>query len=169
MIGNDVIDILQSRKESNWQRKGYLEKLFTPEEQVLIADAPDPEMMVWILWSMKEAAYKVYNRKTKLRAYIPKKLACFLHFENPDFIIGKVTCSQYIYYTKTTLSQDSIHTIAVCSFDNLDHVIEIEKKSIFKDQNGIPYLAASLQNKPQDVSISHHGRLEKIVTLNIQN
>ena len=31
MIGNDVIDLQQSRQESNWQRKGFLEKLFTQQ------------------------------------------------------------------------------------------------------------------------------------------
>ena len=169
MIGNDVIDILQSRKESNWQRKGYIEKLFTLEEQLLIAKSLDPESMVWILWSMKEAAYKIYNRKIKIREYIPKKLECFIESQNDDIISGKVICSENIYHTKTTLSKDEIHTIAVCVLDDLNHVKEIEKKSIFKDQNGIPYLANSFQNTHQDVSISHHGRFEKVVTIGIQN
>jgi phosphopantetheinyl transferase (holo-ACP synthase) len=49
MIGNDVIDILQSRKESNWQRRGFIEKIYTLDEQFLITNAADPETMVWIL------------------------------------------------------------------------------------------------------------------------
>lgn len=169
MIGNDIIDILQSRKESNWQRKGYLEKLFTAEEQLLISNASNPENMVWILWSMKEAAYKVYHRKTKIREYIPKKLVCFIDLQNHNLIKGKVICSENLYHTQTILSKDSIHTIAVSALDDFNKVIEIEKKSISKDQNGIPYLHTSLQNKLQDVSISHHGRFEKIVTISIQN
>jgi len=167
MIGNDVIDILQSRKESNWRRKGFVEKIFTPDEQLLIANSLDPESMVWILWSMKEAAYKVYNRKTKIREYIPKKLSCFIESQNNDFIRGKVTCSENTYYTKTFLSKDYIHTIAACVLDNLNRVIEIEKKSIFKDRNNIPYFV-SLENRFQDVSVSHHGRFEKVITINIQ-
>lgn len=62
MIGNDVIDILQTRRESNWRRRGFIAKLFNDEEQLLIEKSTDPESMLWILWSMKEAAYKVYNR-----------------------------------------------------------------------------------------------------------
>lgn len=169
MIGNDVIDILQSRKESNWKRRGFIEKIFTLEEQLLISNAADPEIMVWMLWSMKESAYKVYNRKTKIREYIPKKLVCFIESQNQNFIRGKVICCENIYHTKTILSNDSIHTIAVSVLDNLKMVLEIKKKSILKDQNGIPYLFVSIKNRVQDVSISHHGRFEKVVTISIQN
>lgn len=164
MIGNDIIDLLQSRKESNWRRRGFIEKIFTLEEQLLISNAKDPEIMVWMLWSMKEAAYKIYNRKTKLREYIPQKLHCTIISQNQNFVTGKVFCFENIYHTKTILCQDSIHTVAVSYFDDLNKVIEIENNAISKDQNGIPYLSLP-QNTIQDVSISHHGRFEKAVTI----
>lgn len=169
MIGNDVIDIHQSRKESNWQRKGFIEKIFTLDEQLLISNASNPEIMVWILWSMKEAAYKIYNRQTEIREYIPQKLVCSITSQNHNFITGNVICSGNVYHTKTILSQDNIHTMAVSVLDDLNNVIEIEKKSIIKNKNGIPYLVTSLQNTIQDVSISHHGRFEKVVTIPITN
>ncbi|MGE6353376.1 4'-phosphopantetheinyl transferase family protein [Flavobacterium sp. NPDC079362] len=165
MIGNDVIDILQSRKESNWQRKGLAQKLFTIDEQLLITHDPEPEMMLWILWSMKEAAYKIYNRQTKIREYIPKKLACTIGSKEPNYCTGKVICEQNIYYTKTIITPDVLHSIAVTCPDNLNNVIEIVRKDIVKDSNGIPYLSHSTSNILQDVSISHHGRYEKVVTL----
>lgn len=165
MIGNDVIDILQSRKESNWRRKGFIEKIFTPQEQLLISKAANPEIMVWMLWSMKEAAYKVYHRETKIRAYNPKKLECHIESQNKSAFKGKVICCDNTYFTKTILSNDSIHTIAVSVLENLKMVVEIKNKSIVKDQNGIPYLSLSLQNKIQDVSKSHHGRFEKVVCI----
>jgi phosphopantetheinyl transferase (holo-ACP synthase) len=165
MIGNDVIDIIQSRKESNWRRRGFIAKIFTLDEQLLISNAADSEIMVWILWSMKEAAYKVYNRETKIREYIPQKLACSLASQNRNSITGNVICSGQTYSTKTVFSQDYIHTIAVTHFDDLNKVIEIEKKTISKDKNGIPYLTSSFQNTIQYVSVSHHGRFEKVVTI----
>ena len=164
MIGNDVVDLIQSRHESNWQRKGFIEKLFTAEEQLLIKHDSNPEIMVWLLWSMKEAAYKIYNRQTKLRQYIPKKLICIILSNNNNCITGQVTCCENIYHTKTTIFTDSIHTIAVSFLHDLNNVIEIENKNIFKDENAIPFLN-NLQNKFQDVSISHHGRFEKVVTV----
>ena len=164
MIGNDVIDLIQSRQESNWQRKGYLAKIFTPEEQILIAENSDPEIMVWILWSMKEAAYKIYHRKTKIREYIPKKLECTLLTQGTNFILGQVQCGENLYYTKTELSQESLHSIAVSYLENLNNVVEIKNKTIFKDQYGIPYLTGVSQTL-KEVSVSHHGRFKKIVSI----
>lgn len=165
MIGNDVIDILQSRKESNWRRKGFIEKIYTLDEQLLISSSADPEIMVWILWSMKEAAYKIYNRQTKIREYIPHILVCSLASQNHNSITGNVICSGKTFYTKTILFQDHIHTVAVSHFDDLNNVIEIKKEAISKDKNGLPYLLNTLQNTIQDASVSHHGRFEKVVTI----
>ena len=56
MIGNDIIDLSVAKLESNWQRRGFLEKQFTEEEQQLILTASNPFVLVWKFWSMKEAA-----------------------------------------------------------------------------------------------------------------
>ena len=164
MIGNDAVDLLQSRQESNWRRKGFVEKLFTTNEQLLIEQDSTPEIMVWTLWSMKEAAYKIYNRQTKRREYIPKKLICSVVSNNTTYILGQVTCEENVYHTKTTILNDCINTIAVSFFNDLNNVIEIERSEILKDQCGIPYLHNSLYSA-KDVSISNHGRFEKVVTI----
>ncbi len=63
MIGNDVVDLALAKVESNWQRKGYLDKLFTTKEQNLIFCSENPTIMVWILWSRKEAVYKIHANR----------------------------------------------------------------------------------------------------------
>lgn len=163
MIGNDVVDICQSRLDSNWQRKGFIQKLFTEEEQLLIANNLDTEMIIWLLWSMKEAAYKIWNRQTKIREYIPRKLVCTLLTQNSHSATGQVVCCGNIYHTKSSLSKEFLHTIAVIDFQALEHVIEIDSKSMLKYENGIPYQITEDQWRP--VSVSNHGRFEKVVTL----
>ncbi len=165
MIGNDVIDLKQTRVESNWQRKGFLQKLFTLDEQLLIATSSNSEMTVWLLWSMKEAAYKIYNRQTSLRKYIPKKLICTIIYHNNTIASGHVFCEGRTYYTKSYLSPNSIHTMATALLVDLDRVVEIEKKNVIKDSNGIPYVVTEPGKKRQAVSISHHGRFEKVVAI----
>ena len=39
MIGNDVVDLKLAATESNWKRKGYLDKLFSVAEQEYIFNA----------------------------------------------------------------------------------------------------------------------------------
>jgi phosphopantetheinyl transferase (holo-ACP synthase) len=53
VIGNDIVDLALARKESNWKRPGYLNKIFTTKEQLLISSAENPNTMVWNLWSRK--------------------------------------------------------------------------------------------------------------------
>lgn len=71
MIGNDLVDLQQAAKDSDWTRKGYLDKLFTASEQFLISTAKSQNQMVWLLWSMKEAAYKVHTRDSGVRSFAP--------------------------------------------------------------------------------------------------
>ena len=62
MIGNDIVDLVQARFQSNWKRKGFVQKIFTQKEQELIFSSKNPENMVWNLWTRKESAYKIFNR-----------------------------------------------------------------------------------------------------------
>jgi len=79
MLGNDIVDLSKTRLESNWQRKGFLEKLFTSTEQSLIHDlasVQEKELAIWLMWSMKESAYKYFMRDEKRRFYAPRKFEC---------------------------------------------------------------------------------------------
>lgn len=109
MIGNDIIDLDLARKESNWRRKGFLDKIFTLKEQALIHNDPNPELMVWNLWSRKEAAYKIYNRNTKIKGYFPWLLQC--NYDNTN--LGIVVIENFVYYTQTQITDTFIYTISV--------------------------------------------------------
>ncbi len=111
MIGNDIVDLAQARRESNWQRKGFLNKVFTSHEQQLIHTASDPDVMVWTLWSMKESAYKVMVRETGRRFFAPHQLACHLSATRSDALEGSVFY-QRTYYTTSSVTARHIATAA---------------------------------------------------------
>lgn len=160
MIGNDVVDLLQSRIESNLQRRGFQDKIFSQQEQQIIHEAQDAEQMTWRLWSMKEAAYKIYNRHMGVRTFMPLSLCCTIE----DTINGRVNCKGSLYFTKTTVTDSLIHTIAVCNAGDYDLVYEPEISQLLKDTNGLPYIKE--QNGPlYPASVSHHGKYLKIVAL----
>ncbi|SDX82789.1 4'-phosphopantetheinyl transferase family protein [Flavobacterium degerlachei] len=153
MIGNDIVDLALAKKESNWQRPGFLEKIFTNKEQLLILNAENPEIMVWNLWSRKEAAYKIYNRQTGIRAYIPLQLEC--NYETASS--GSVCCKGNIYYTKTEVSKDKISTVAVSRICDFKAIKELQANVQVYKKNGIPYVNDA-KNVLKPISISHHGR-----------
>ena len=182
MIGNDVIDLQLAAIQSNWQRPGFREKVFTNAEVRLIDGAEDPFRTVWRLWSMKESGYKAYLRLHPKRFFDPKKMACSIA-ENGS---GQVRVGGYCFQTATTCEEDSLYTTAVlvkgpellgerftipvmeeastychqrlrqyCA----DHwSIVIEELSIAKNDQGVPRIACGSTLKSSAISISHHGR-----------
>lgn len=99
MIGNDIVDLEEARQSSNWQRPRFLEKIFTQKEQQLIHSSDNRFQMVWHLWSMKEAAYKLYTQKHPSRFYNPKGFECNIQNE-----IGSVRFKGFECYVKTQMT-----------------------------------------------------------------
>jgi phosphopantetheinyl transferase (holo-ACP synthase) len=165
VIGNDIVDLALAQKESNWKRKGFLNKIFTEKEQLLIFNDLNPELMVWNLWSRKEAAYKIYNRNTGIRGYFPLQIECF-DLELIDGIqFGKVAIKEAIYYTKTTINSEYINSIAVVAIEDFDKVTLLENSKYIRKNNGIPYYFENIHSELKPVSISHHGKFKQIVVL----
>ena len=163
MIGNDIVDLHLANKESNWNRKGFLDKIYTKNEQKLILAAENPDLSVWNLWSRKEAAYKIYNRSTRIRAFNPNKFECLEVSFNENESFGIVQLDDFIFLTKTTVNADFINSIAFVDKRQKyqSEIFEIEAYSSFlkeqkivKNQFGIP----CFPNKNEFVSISHHGK-----------
>ncbi|SHN30050.1 4'-phosphopantetheinyl transferase superfamily protein [Chitinophaga sp. CF418] len=173
MIGNDIIDLHLAGQESNWQRKGYLSKIFTAAEQEMICQASVPSDMVWLLWSCKEAAYKIVNRLTNVRIYNPAKFSCSLPDDQGDTVRGSVLHEAQTYSFISYRNSSCIHTVAV-SHDIFLSSIDVytggslpldlfTNKSLVKNQDGIPYLMNCFTYSPIPVSISHHGNYVGLV------
>jgi phosphopantetheinyl transferase (holo-ACP synthase) len=147
MIGNDIVDLAQAEEDSNWKRPGYLEKLFTTEEQFLISSNIQPESMIWLLWTMKESAYKISSRRSKLREFAPVKLCCNNLIIHENTATGNVTYNQQLYFTSSIIEEFYIHTIAATTLEELGlvtmEIIETENHQL-------------RINNPD--SVSHHGR-----------
>jgi phosphopantetheinyl transferase (holo-ACP synthase) len=161
MIGNDIVDLALALKESNWKRKGYLDKIFTKSEQLLIIKSVNPQIMVWNLWSRKEAAYKIFNRNTGVVIYNPIQFECF----DTDKLIGKVLNNGVLYYTKTEINIDYIHTVSVLNRADFNVIRILNRTNKIIKIEGIPYLKGANKKGLSQISISNHGNFEKIVSL----
>tara|TARA_B100000780_G_scaffold257474_1_gene207340 strand:+ start:674 stop:1228 length:555 start_codon:yes stop_codon:yes gene_type:complete len=174
LIGNDIIDLSLAKTESNWQRKGFLEKQFTANEQQLILAAINSFVLVWRFWSMKEAAYKVYTQQNKIRFFAPKKFECTIISEKQGLVFFK----DQIFYTSSIVAQSYIFTTAslekeiksysrIVMPQGIDTMIknkleditalsalEIEQK---KSKNGVPNYYHKDILLTRSCSISHHG------------
>lgn len=161
MIGNDVVDLVLAQKESNWKRKGYLNKLFTTFEQELIQKASNQEEMVWMLWSIKESVYKAYQRINYNEGFYPIKIQIqsLIFIENQYQSIIKL-CED-LFYGKTTVSNQKVNSFVVKHECDFKKIIFLDSINYSKDPNGLPYNLNS--NNP--LSVSHHGRFKEIIQL----
>ena len=156
MIGNDVVDLVLAQKESNWKRKGFLNKLFTTFEQDLIQKASNQDEMVWMLWSIKESVYKAYQRINYNEGFYPIKIEIIkLNCKNESVVQLFGT----LFYGKTIVENDFIKTIVVLDKSDFNRIQYFKTSDYSKNKNGLPIELNS--NKP--ISVSHHGRINEIV------
>ncbi|WP_231464047.1 MULTISPECIES: 4'-phosphopantetheinyl transferase superfamily protein [unclassified Pedobacter] len=152
MLGNDIVDLKLAKTQSNWQRSGFLNKIFTKQEQFYIRSSENPDRLVWLLWSMKEAAYKIHNRITGVRNFAPTSLECSIRQE--DLKKGAVCIDAETYYTESDINDDYVHTVASCL---KNHCVNV-KTAIYK----APNLLADYKNTSA-ACVSHHGRYLALV------
>jgi phosphopantetheinyl transferase (holo-ACP synthase) len=154
MIGNDLVDLARAALDSNWRRPGYLQKVFTEEEQELIHRSPQPNQLVWLFWSMKEAAYKINSRQTGIRSFNPSSIACTVLKSTQVKVKGKVSIASEVYYTETSFRSDYIHSIAALA---PEHIAQVRTEIFIDVPGSFDYRAT----KP--ACISHHGRYLALV------
>ena len=186
MVGNDIVDIAQAKKDSNWQRPRFLDKIFTINEQCIIHSSNDKTEMVWRLWSIKEAAYKLYVQQNPSRFYNPKKFECFIENTSTwkvnyydftchvstqittDYIISEARLSPYktlsevvVFKDKNLKIQGQILREKLSERVSEKQNISVKDIKFQKSDYGIPTLR--FNSKTVNVSLTYHGRFGALV------
>ena len=156
MLGNDIVDLQKAKIESNYNRKGYLDKIFTELEKIYIQESINQEVAIWELWSRKEAVYKIIIQQGGNRGYYPIKIECLNN--------GIVQFEKELFYTKTYFNKHFIYTEAVTNLKDFKNIKTVKNSHLVYKIRGIPFINsdAIIFN----VSKTHHGRFEKIIYLN---
>ena len=185
MIGNDIVDLEKAAIESNWNRPRYLDKIYTASEQQLITEAQNQSAMLWLMWTMKEAAYKAENRISNERIYAPVRFLCrniSIGGENEDGIMqtsGEVHYKNYTFLTRSLINKKMIHTICCLNAQDFsalktDHlnasIPYIEQFNelnpdfrLKKNKAGKPAVIHQLTGRTYACSVSHHGNYLAVI------
>jgi phosphopantetheinyl transferase (holo-ACP synthase) len=175
VIGNDIVCLAKAAAESNWRRKGYLEKICSNAEQQLILQDKKPSLMLWLIWTMKESAYKIINRETGIRSFEPLSLNCSIVQINVHSAAGMIKYQGRNMVSRSSISTHYVHSIASETELQLnaikltyaefragyhDHFNRSQLSyQLSKHPNGLPRLQHRQTGKFHPVSISHHGPL----------
>lgn len=181
MIGNDIVDLAEAQLKSNWQRPRFLDKLFTLKEQDTIQSSENTFVMVWRLWSMKEAAYKLFTQLHPSRFYSPKQFECEIQDSK-----GKVNYKTFECFTTTEITKkyilsearlskaeiaseaqeiktnspktqsDAVKALLLSAISKKFNLIT-EDLNIVKSEFGMPSVYHLSKKLNLGVSISHHG------------
>lgn len=181
MIGNDIVDLKQAAKDSNWKRPRFLDKVFTQKEQLIISSSENKVQMVWLLWSMKEAAYKAYVRETQHSFFNPKRIQCQLGLNNK----GVVCIDNKTYNMKSVITSEYVHSIAkkndakfpeihLFKVNNsklsetvktriVNHIAskkgkDLRRITLRKTELGVPNVYVNKEQIVDALTISHHGK-----------
>lgn len=177
MLGNDIVDLNTAGKDSNWRRRGYLEKVFTSYEQNLISCSSNPDLLVWILWSIKESVYKAHFRIYQFREFAPKKIEITDIKIKEETAVAEAFYHNKKYYSKTAISDSFVHSIvlneplkfseiktAIFKTGSRDYTSLLINKNLIdqsdiveKTQDGIPNIVSREEGVKIPISISHHG------------
>jgi len=183
LIGNDIIDLEAAALESNPLRPGFQEKIFSAGEQVIIKNSVDPVLQIWILWSMKESAYKAHQRRFNLkRKFNPHQLQCGIDFQDQTSVKGEVKIYSEKYYTQCDLSVNYIHCSATQNLEqktfneilpqcadlrtslllklSSQYNLPFNSLRIIKNVNFVPFISTETKKLRFPFSLSHHGNLK---------
>lgn len=182
MIGNDIVDLKYSAP--NWKRPRFVDKVFTKDEQALIFYSENKHETLWLLWSMKEAAYKIHVQQFGERFFNLKRLVCELISEDK----GVVNVDGNCYFTESIITEDYVYTTAGLQASKIkvsalfkvemsSHSVQSEllKKALLtsisktkqlplqqldikKTAMGIPELYCNDSKRPLSLSLTHCGR-----------
>lgn len=177
MIGNDIVDLKRAVLDTNWKRPRFLDKVFTEEEQKIINSSENQHQTVWLLWSMKEAVYKIYVQQYGNRFFNPKRLECnILSPQKAIVLIGEnayntfFEITEYYIYTIATLKQEcdfesdcfkvensTYKTQSTALQKRFFNYLNLDGLKIIKNDLGVPKLFQNDKELNRSFSFTHHG------------
>lgn len=166
MIGNDIVDLAKAKAESKLFRSRYLAKICAPSEIEAILNSSDSFVSFWRIWTMKESAYKAFQRQLNFQpVFNPFAFVCELE----SSVLGKVIYKNSCVLIKTLREQNFIYsevndssptqTFFGCTADFLSRIkSEYNLNAIpevIKNEIGVPDL--NLDSGKLCFSKTHHG------------
>ncbi len=127
-IGNDIVDLSNPDIVDQHKKERFINRVLDVSEREELYKSDDPKKMLWLMWSGKEAAYKVLKKILPTMVFSHSKIV--INFEKLP-LCGSVQYGKYTISLRWNTSPSWIHCVAVLKNDekNLD-VIEYDIKEL---------------------------------------
>jgi len=169
VIGNDIVDLRLAAKASNIFRRGYLQKICSSKEVKYIETADESYLAFWRIWTMKESAYKAFQRLHKFEPiFNPFAFDCDPQDSKHGNVlfqgesVSTLSIFNEFYMYSEVFSPDCQQrffgsTSAFLMY--LKNRLSLKEMPHFeKSKLGVPYLYTTQRNF--NVSKTHHGHFQ---------
>lgn len=182
MIGNDVVDLGDPEAQPSALHPRFDDRVFSEDEQGLIATADSAHEMRWMIWAGKESAYKLVKRQNSSAVFSPFVFQARIDSQDLLKVIfqGRSMC------VGITRFGTAIHAVAGLTLDQVErstsdiqttrsnpstavrffarrrlaqiHSLPMEAIEIATGPHRIPEIMLCGKRSSQMISLSHHGR-----------
>lgn len=126
MLGNDIVDLSDPETSCGGQHSRFDERVFSVRERAALGRSSDPKRARWVLWAVKESAFKGVSRVEPETVFSPARFAVDfgsqlqgsqlqgsqrLDSQLPGSIQGSVAYRDKRYRATVELDRDCIHAI----------------------------------------------------------
>lgn len=177
-IGNDIVDLNDPQAKSKENNLAFLSRIFSSAEQRLISESSAPHVMLWTLWSIKEASFKAAQKLLSNIRFIPKKFSCEIieaksarwlcYYNSACFNVHVTTTSDYVHAVAVNDASFFLSAVLLenCE-ENASNTVRVLALRLLAE---LGVLADAIRHKPPrfyrneteiegwDVSLSHDGR-----------
>lgn len=189
MLGNDIVDLKDPETSCGGQHPRFDERVFSARERAALLRSPDRQRVRWVLWAVKESAFKGLIQTQPETVFSPARFVVdlgsqiqdsqlhdsrLLDSRLPGSIQGSVTYRDKRYRATVELDRDHIH--AIVSDDSppnrtLWGSLRIADRGAAQNSTAsrrvralaIDRIAARLGFNRADLSIERNGRIPHLV------
>jgi len=170
LVGNDIIDWSIAKTQHQKLRPRCLEKLFHLDEIDIIHNSDDPLQSFWVLWSIKESAYKAWQRVMQTNPVFNPKAFQIMTFKGHESCASsEVRLNDFLVNTNTEITNNYIYSYCnstaisneIYSNTSKDSIYNnfLKKNWVLKKQHfNIPELVHVKTRQKIPVSITQDGR-----------
>jgi len=171
VVGNDIVDI-DFCEPPALQHVRHLDRVCTPEEALGVRRSVDPVKALAVMWSAKEATYKLLSKQLPRCRFVPRQFVTQIENLDPVQIDRKLTILYAGMQIEVSICVKDKWVNAVASAPStIVHwkVSEIERcflngRKASSESKAVRFLAKALLNEVglNDVSLQFDGRVPKL-------
>ena len=155
MLGNDIVAWDAAPNRGAASRARFVQRVFSPYEQTLIAASARPDFTLWLLWGVKESVHKAVSRFQGALVFSPVRVVVDA---DGDSLAGRARLGDFVYAWQAEEGRGWVHVWACATTEALAHVRRRVARLPVDESLAVRRLALTLLSELHVASDAIEGR-----------